>query len=454
MSDIDMSENDDEYQMEYTSESDSEPDVDLENQYYNAKSLKESGDIDESLAAFDRVLELEEEKGEWGFKALKQKTKVNFKHKRHGAMLESYKTLLGYIKSSVTRNYSERSINSILDNISASKNMKLLKEFYGLTLESLKIAKNDRLWFKTNTKLASLYLQNHDWNSLLVILKQLRSSCQTESGEEDLKKGTQLLEIIQIDIQMSTLRKDNKRLKFLYEKSKSIKTGIPHPLTKGIIHECGGKMHLSEENFAAAHTDFFEAFKCFDEAGSPRRISCLKYLVLANMLSSSDINPFDSQEAKPYKNYEAISAMTALRDAYHVHDIEGFQSIVANPKSHDAIMGDQFIREHIESLLKLIRTQKLMKIIVPYKRIKMSRLAEELKVNLDEIEKLLVNCIAEELIDAKIDQKNLLVIMDDKEPDPETSRNTGFANWGENMAEINRHVEYFQRFPMRKTLTS
>ena len=60
--------------------------------------------------------------------------------------------------------------------------------------------------------------------------------------------------------------------------------------------------------------------------------------------------------------------MTALRDAYHVHDIEGFQSIVANPKSHDAIMGDPFIREHIESLLKLIRTQKLVKVIVPYKR--------------------------------------------------------------------------------------
>ena len=44
----------------------------------------------------------------------------------------------------------------------------------------------------------------------------------------------------------------------------------------GIIYECGGKMHLSEENFQLAHTDFFEAFKCFDEAGSPRRISSLK----------------------------------------------------------------------------------------------------------------------------------------------------------------------------------
>ena len=46
----------------------------------------------------------------------------------------------------------------------------------------------------------------------------------------------------------------------------------------GIIYECGGKMHLSEESFQLAHTDFFEAFKCFDEAGSPRRISSLKYL--------------------------------------------------------------------------------------------------------------------------------------------------------------------------------
>ena len=54
-----------------------------------------------------------------------------------------------------------------------------------------------------------------------------------ENGEEDSKKGTQQLEIIQIDIQMSTIRKDNKRLKQLYEKSKSIKSAIPHPLTKG-----------------------------------------------------------------------------------------------------------------------------------------------------------------------------------------------------------------------------
>lgn len=50
-----------------------------------------------------------------------------------------------------------------------------------------------------------------------------------------------------------------------------------------VILECGGKMHLREGEFEKAHTDFFEAFKNYDESGSPRRTTCLKYLVLANM---------------------------------------------------------------------------------------------------------------------------------------------------------------------------
>lgn len=42
-------------------------------------------------------------------------------------------------------------------------------------------------------------------------------------------------------------------------------------------------MHLREQEFEKAHTDFFEAFKNYDESGNPRRTTCLKYLVLANM---------------------------------------------------------------------------------------------------------------------------------------------------------------------------
>lgn len=64
-------------------------------------------------------------------------------------------------------------------------------------------------------------------------------------------------------------------------------------------------MHLREGEFEKAHTDFFEAFKNYDESGSPRRTTCLKYLVLANMLMKSGINPFDSQEVINSSTFES-----------------------------------------------------------------------------------------------------------------------------------------------------
>ena len=43
---------------------------------------------------------------------------------RYDEMMSRYKQLLLYIKTAVTRNYSEKSINSILDYISTSKQVK------------------------------------------------------------------------------------------------------------------------------------------------------------------------------------------------------------------------------------------------------------------------------------------------------------------------------------------
>ncbi|KAJ1366325.1 COP9 signalosome subunit 2 [Parelaphostrongylus tenuis] len=60
---------DEDYGFEYEDDSGSEPDVDLENQYYTAKGLKSEGKITEAIANFEKVLNLEQEMGEWGFKA-------------------------------------------------------------------------------------------------------------------------------------------------------------------------------------------------------------------------------------------------------------------------------------------------------------------------------------------------------------------------------------------------
>jgi COP9 signalosome complex subunit 2 len=62
----------------------------------------------------------------------------------------------------------------------------------------------------------------------------------------------------------------------------------------------------------------------------------------------SGINPFDSQEAKPYKNDPEILAMTNLVSAYQNDDIMEFESILRNNRNN--IMADPFIREHIEGV--------------------------------------------------------------------------------------------------------
>lgn len=45
------------------------------------------------------------------------------------------------------------------------------------------------------------------------ILKELHKSCQRDDGTDDQKKGTQLLEVYAIEIQMYTETKNNKKLK-------------------------------------------------------------------------------------------------------------------------------------------------------------------------------------------------------------------------------------------------
>lgn len=61
------------------------------------------------------------------------------------------------------------------------------------------------------------------------------------------------------------------------------------------------------------------------------------------------------QEAKPYKNDPEILAMTNLVSAYQNNDINEFERILRTHRVN--IMDDPFIKEHIEDLLRNIRTQ-------------------------------------------------------------------------------------------------
>lgn len=371
-------------------------------------------------------------------------------------MMNYYTKLLTYVKV-VTKNYAEKSINSILDFVSNLKNMSLLHKFYDVTLECLKESHNDRLWFKTNTKLAKLYLDEKDFHNFDIVLSQLRNSChvsyhytvdmilsfnfQTDEGDLDDKKGTQMLEIYALEIQKFTEQKNNKALLQLYAKALRVKSAIPHPLIMGTIRECGGKMHLRNGVYDLAHTDFFEAFKSYDESGSSRRIQCLKYLVLAAMLMKSDINPFDSQETKAFKNEPEIIVMNHLIAAYQRNDLKEFQTLLDQNK--ETILADDFVKEHINELIDNIRIEVVRKVIKPYISVGLDYLAKEINVSVDEVTRLLTQIILDKDTEYRIDQPaNTLYKSTKEKTDMEKEREKAIDNVLNQLEAMEKNSNY------------
>lgn len=205
----------------------------------------------------------------------------------------------------------------------------------------------------------------------------------------------------------------------------------------GVIKECGGKMWMGERQWNRASEDFFESFRNYDEAGSPQRIQVLKYLVLANMLTGSEVNPFDSQETKPYKNDPQIKAMTDLVDAYQRREVHSAEKILR--ENHSTIMEDNFIRSYIGELLRSLRTQYLIDLIKPYTRVELSFLAKQLNVAIEEVEELLIGLILEGKVEGRMDQVGMRLELDRKQS-LEKKRYAALQKWTDSLEAVHALV--------------
>jgi len=415
--------------------------VALENAYYNSKGLRET-DLQEAAEAFEQVIIQEKEElssnndgsgkkyGPWSYKSMKQLVKLQLRTGTTESVLAVYSRLLECItEGNISPNAVEKGINGMLERVAsllqgnsmrgvdagANKPMdpqKLALAVYDSTLKifhpTTGSCPNERLWFKTNLKYGQLLYETNETAKLQQVLRDLQTT-QEQNNANSMTDGgtsssnTQSIEIYALQIQLYSRQKDNKKLREVFNKAMAVRGGIPHPRTLASIQELGGKMHMQAKEYEAAGKTFFQAFKSYDEAGDQSRLRCLKYLVLASMLHASSINPFDSQEARPYRDDPEIAAMTNLVQAFQNNEIHQFEQILK--KNKERIMGDEFIRGHVEDLLRTIRTQVLRRVIKPYTRISLQAIAEELNnIPVEDVENLLVGLILDNSLDGRIDQ--------------------------------------------------
>jgi COP9 signalosome complex subunit 2 len=414
----------------------------------------------------ETVFDPDTKMGQWTYKSLKQMTKIKIGCGEFDEAQTIFKRLLACISSpgleGVSPNAIEKGVNGMLDRVSslflsnnsnstgtssvtgmrsgstsstrtststqdqASNNspQDLERLVYDSTLNlfhptrGTAPCRNERLWFKTNLKYGQLLYENHETYKLQNVIADLllhnsalQNNDNSSSSSASSSSSTQLMEIYALQIQLHSRLKNNAALREIFQKTMQVQGGIPHPRTLARIQEIGGKMHMASGEYESACTTFFQAFKSYDEAGDVARLRCLKYLVMASMLHASSINPFDSQEVRPYKKDPEIVAMTNLVDAFHNNDIKEFESILK--KNHDKIMNDEFIQEYIGDLLKTIRKQVLLQIVRPYTRISLDALSKELNgIPVKDVESLLVPLILDGKLEGRIDQVKGVLVKD------------------------------------------
>merc|ERR1712212_467639 len=140
---------------------------------------------------------------------------------------------------------------------------------------------------------------------------------------------------------------------------------------------------------------------------------CLKYVVVASMLSSEDTNPFASQEAAVFKTDSDMMPKANLFDAFDEDDIQRFESTLS--RSHIYFFGNEFLAEHMAAVKQRIRCKVQVKLIKPYTRVKLQWLCQQLNATMPEVEQLVVKLVLDHSIEGRLDQMHSLLELNHSE---------------------------------------
>jgi COP9 signalosome complex subunit 2 len=138
-----MSDDEEDYEYEYDDEQDEEMEdkfeytdeeeeaddgeIKMENEYYNAKGLRDNN-VNEAIQAFEKVITTDSEDvssqgkkfGQWSFKAIKQLIKLHLRTGNSSEILRHYERMMECIsEGSISPNAVEKGVNGMLDRISS-----------------------------------------------------------------------------------------------------------------------------------------------------------------------------------------------------------------------------------------------------------------------------------------------------------------------------------------------
>lgn len=367
--------------------------IDYENMYYSAKAAKEE-DIQDAITQFELVIQLpvpsNQSDLEYLFKSIKQLLKLYHHSNQFDKFTDLLPKLFEILPQLNDKSYGEESITKLISHYDKSKSdTQFLTSLFDNIIKGVistyqqpflshgRVIPQDRLWINLNLRRASLIIRNNSKEEALTLLKSLQQICENSS---ETIKGSYMLEIIALQIRLySEKPQDFEALKRLYHMSFEINSAVPHPKIMGIVKECGGEIYMKQANYYKASNEFYESFKNYDELGDERRIQMLKKLMISNMLSETEINPFHSKEFQSFVKLPELQEFLELHQSFVDVDIAKFNDLIDN---HSSIFDVCFADSYVEELKTIIQSKTIVKLSNYYNSLELSYLSELLRCDI------------------------------------------------------------------------
>lgn len=407
----------------------------LEFQYATAKSMIDSNPA-EAISMFREAMAEDQDKGRWTFKCLKMMARTYQRSRNYDDMSTTLDRLIRFQYSGLTRQDKEKSITKFMDRCSQLPQEVMLNKVLLVTLRYLNEPANqqtmEKLWSQVSLKRIAVLLNERLWDDALKALEPLEVWVRDDALQ---RKGTQLTQIYAAKLQIYSEKHQSSHVRDAYQGAcDAMQAAITPPRTAGIIKEYGGKLLMRLGLWSEATDAFNLAFRSFDEAGDSRRLANLRYLVLCTMMSGSKVDPLASNETKTYANDPDVQCMTQLIRASDRNDLVAFDAVLTDDRMVAILNEDLFLDRYLQPLIAQVRQQVLLAFVKPYSQVRVSRIAEVLKVKVEEAHALCMSSILDGRLVGQLDEVTGVLRMAQSASKDETARNAIFhsiVEWNE-----------------------